>query len=1004
METKILTPCSQALAACAVLALLALPVAAQPTQEEIEERLQLASTTTPLISIDADKAATGPQLAAALDVPAALITSATVSGPAAGTAVFSSLGVIQPKQGTSLGVLSSGIAGTSSPEPGTDFSPGGTAGDSVTLTLVLDVPEGSTRLAFDYNFLSAEFPDFIGSAFNDTFRADVSDANGSRTVALASVNSSFFFAASGSRAGGSGFDIFTEDPSGVDTSFGGGLPDAGLTDWQSVNVPIAGGGPLTLTFNVRDLGDGILDSAVVIDNVVITSLEAVDPNPDLLDGDEVSSDPEDLAAGGAPVGGAAADGVTRVLLRTAVGSSGSVEFSIDGNAPEDGGVGTVGSGDRLSTVTVPVEETAEGFQAFAVYLVPEEFNRGGDEGLADRPLTFHARFVPDAGDPVESELPFRIVRPPVVLIHGLWSSAATWTFPLASDGRFSTTIADYEQTNASLFSTNLQVPFTFIQEGLARLRNQGIAATQADLGGHSMGGILSRNHIRRPNYRRPQNYDEGDVHKLVTLNTPHTGSPLANVLVFIRDALPDFLGEPLVEKLRDAGFALDEGAVDNLQKGSGAILSIPQTRVPSHALVGIGGSDLLTDGLALVPGKIGILFKIIDFIDENTDVFAGIQHDAIVGRRSQEGGISTSAITVFDGLESVHTFVTGSANYSNRVIELYNTDADSAEFAEFPATITVPLTATPAKAAKALAAPDKAGLLIPGGLTITAPAAGTTVLSGGSVPVTVATANGFVLDRLLLVTEVDAQRADDAPFAAALEIPLDAIGPIELVAFGRDANGDYAISDPVSLTVVPAADLEQVFVVNRDPILAAGSTRHLSVLGSYDDGVLRDISDGATGTQYLTSSSFIVSVSADGVLTANNQGIATVVARNSGIQDSISVTVVEASDTTPPAIASVAADPDVLWPPNHKMVAVTIAVEVSDDSDPDPVCAISGVTANEPIDGDFAITGPLTVDLRAERLGSGVGRVYTVAVECSDASGNVASAGADVLVPHDQGQ
>ena len=39
-----------------------------------------------------------------------------------------------------------------------------------------------------------------------------------------------------------------------------------------------------------------------------------------------------------------------------------------------------------------------------------------------------------------------------------------------------------------------------------------------------------------------------------------------------------------------------------------------------------------------------------------------------------------SATTVYDGFESIHTFVTGSANYSSRMIELYNTDATSSEF------------------------------------------------------------------------------------------------------------------------------------------------------------------------------------------------------------------------------------------------------------------------------------------------------------------------------------
>ncbi len=118
-------------------------------------------------------------------------------------------------------------------------------------------------------------------------------------------------------------------------------------------------------------------------------------------------------------------------------------------------------------------------------------------------------------------------------------------------------------------------------------------------------------------------------------------------------------------------------------------------------------------------------------------------------------------------------------------------------------------------------------------------------------------------------------------------------------------------------------------------------------------------------------------------------------------------------DTTPPVISSVSAGPNTLWPPNHKMVSVTVGVTVTDICDPNvgPSCKIVSVTSNEPVSGpgygntspDWLITGPLTVDLRAERLGKGGGRVYTVTTKCEDASGNVsAQAATTVTVPHNQ--
>ncbi|HLK11233.1 MAG TPA: hypothetical protein VKW76_07625 [Candidatus Binatia bacterium] len=114
-------------------------------------------------------------------------------------------------------------------------------------------------------------------------------------------------------------------------------------------------------------------------------------------------------------------------------------------------------------------------------------------------------------------------------------------------------------------------------------------------------------------------------------------------------------------------------------------------------------------------------------------------------------------------------------------------------------------------------------------------------------------------------------------------------------------------------------------------------------------------------------------------------------------------------DTTPPTIAGVTATPDLLWPPNHKMVPVTVAVTASDTCGA-ATCQITSIASNEPLNGkgdgntpvDYEITGPLTADIRAERATGGTGRVYTITVGCSDPSGNTSSATAEVVVPHNK--
>ena len=104
-----------------------------------------------------------------------------------------------------------------------------------------------------------------------------------------------------------------------------------------------------------------------------------------------------------------------------------------------------------------------------------------------------------------------------------------------------------------------------------------------------------------------------------------------------------------------------------------------------------------------------------------------------------------------------------------------------------------------------------------------------------------------------------------------------------------------------------------------------------------------------------------------------------------------------------PIITGVAATPNVLWPANGNMVPVVLTVGVADNSDPSPVCQITDVTSNEAeVQTAFQITGPLTLDLRAERFGTGTGRIYTVSVTCTNTSELSSLATVTVTVPHDK--
>jgi hypothetical protein len=67
-------------------------------------------------------------------------------------------------------------------------------------------------------------------------------------------------------------------------------------------------------------------------------------------------------------------------------------------------------------------------------------------------------------------------------------------------------------------------------------------------------------------------------------------------------------------------------------------------------------------------------------------------------------------------------------------------------------------------------------------------------------------------------------------------------------------------------------------------------------------------------------------------------------------------------------------------------------------------------TSNEPSSGadpDIVITGSgwqRVVQLRAQRLGTGTGRIYTLTAVATDLAGNTARATSTCTVPHDQGK
>ena len=102
----------------------------------------------------------------------------------------------------------------------------------------------------------------------------------------------------------------------------------------------------------------------------------------------------------------------------------------------------------------------------------------------------------------------------------------------------------------------------------------------------------------------------------------------------------------------------------------------------------------------------------------------------------------------------------------------------------------------------------------------------------------------------------------------------------------------------------------------------------------------------------------------------------------------------------PLEIVDVELSTSVLWPPNRKLIDVTVDYRTINNCGA-ATCSLS-VTSNEPVEDDWEIIDDHHLRLRAERAGNGSGRVYTITITCTGGSGGSATRTVTVTVPKNQ--
>ncbi|MBX2920706.1 MAG: T9SS type A sorting domain-containing protein [Chitinophagaceae bacterium] len=337
-------------------------------------------------------------------------------------------------------------------------------------------------------------------------------------------------------------DYTTLDGSGTD-------PDGTISkyEWRPIRSP---GGNYGMTdfsnpvVTVRNLKEGLYEFELTVtdnaglqgyDSVLVKvkpateELKLVNPYPAMIDDEgEIKSSVKDIDIT-KTINGLGTDGISKLILY--IEATDGIKFTIENHDPSQG---------YLSPLNHPSLKNSEETVfpvAGAIALLYHAPDGYGTQhpSLTGRYVQINGVGVNDASRKYFAKI--RLMPPPIVLVHGMWSNPASWdadgfSLYLKNAGYFNIHKADYEAYNHTTFDPTdpesifgRMAVYDAINRGLKQYMESGIFSAKVDVVGHSLGGLMARSFTQtKPNFSK-RNFKQGYVHKLITIGTPHSGSP-----------------------------------------------------------------------------------------------------------------------------------------------------------------------------------------------------------------------------------------------------------------------------------------------------------------------------------------------------------------------------------------------------------------------------------------------------------------------------------------------
>jgi len=495
------------------------------------------------------------------------------------------------------------------------------------------------------------------------------------------------------------------------------------------------------------------------------------------------------------------------------------------------------------------------------------------------------------------QIPLYIYRAPMVTVHGLWGGLLTFQNlkdEFVNQQYYPNSLihnTDYWNTNSESFETNKTVVSSAITSCLSRVRDGNFSAGKVDIVAHSMGGILSRIYLQSDYYNK-----RSDIHKLITLNTPHSGSQGANLLINKNkpEALVSNLAVSLYLKMNDDFTAgkIDDGAVQDLAVNSQALYALNNTNlnnniVPTHTITS-------ESSFALSDSWVKVMFiSIMPYISLGVNSFLNAlfnhdQNDLVVALPSQSGGLSSLHTTNF--YNQMHLGSAQNSQFKTEIVNAISINPNNQDYFCSNGFQPVSLSSD----YKYLNHLDDNCELVDESIHITSPSVGQSFTTGDVTAIHF-TSDAVISRIILLGFSTNSLYTIDTVMNSGIlyyTIPIDAIERTAIIIMGFDNLGCLSGFDTLTLNVSSTSVLESLSFANQDIRLQVSELASIPLFVNYNSGYSYTLNN-ITGIHFSIADTTIASIMSNNKIRGAKEGLTILIAQFQNLTDTISIHVLK---------------------------------------------------------------------------------------------------------------